>query len=109
MRHGDPVFLAVELAELLDERDVALVRRPGLDRAEVRREVHIDAGLLELGDLIIHPLQPRRVVLGGAVLRLDAAPAGTVGELVETDRVDAELRIERRPFVGERLLGAQVP
>ena len=100
VRRGDPAFL-VEGAEFVEVRHVLPVGGAELQRAEVGREHHVDSGLLELGDLVVHPVEARRVELDAAILRLDAGPARPVGELVQPHRVDAVFRIERGPLVGQ--------
>ena len=104
VRRLDALVAAAKRAELVEIRHVLLVGRAELLRAEVSGQLDIDSRLLELGDLVVHPVQAVGVKLGKAVGRLDAGPTGTVRVLVEPHRVDAVLAVERGPLVGQLLL-----
>ena len=59
---------------------------------------------LELGDLVVHPVEARRIELDTAFLGLNPRPARPIDVLVQPHGVDAVLGIECRPLVGQRLL-----
>ena len=59
-------------AEFLHVGHVLLVGRAQFLRAEGGRERHVDAGLLELRHLVVHPVQGLGIELHAAILRLDA-------------------------------------
>ena len=101
---GDAVPLGVEGAELLEVGHVPLVSGSHPERAEVRRELGVDAGILEPGHLVVHAVEPFRVEFREAVARLDAGPSRAVGVLVEAHRVDAVLGVECGAPVGELLV-----
>ena len=105
VRRGDPL-LVVEGAEFFEKRNRCAFGGPKFERTEVGRQEHIKSGLLELGDLIVHPIQRRGVEFHAAILRLDAGPAGPVGELVQPHGIDAVSRVETAAAVGQLFFGS---